>query len=99
MLSAEGRVIVREAIERAQVSASGQRSRGRTLPQNLREQIAMRSVMLNPRFGRPLPIEMSDPRWLASQGWVKMSQNINGAEIHYVYNTKTHMVDDFKFVN
>ena len=31
-------------------------------------------------------------------GWVKMSQNINGTEIHYVQNTITGAVDDFKFI-
>jgi hypothetical protein len=42
-------------------------------------------------------IKMNDPRWPASQGWVKMRQDINGVEIHYVRNTITGAVDDFKF--
>ena len=25
---------------------------------------------------------MSDSRWLASEGWVKMSNNVNGVESH-----------------
>jgi filamentous hemagglutinin len=40
---------------------------------------------------------MGDPRWPASAGWVKMRQNINGIEIHYMYNTNTGAADDFKF--
>lgn len=53
--------------------------------------------MSNPAAGRQLPIKMTDPRWPASDGWVKMSQNVNGVEIHYVLNTRTGEVDDFKF--
>jgi len=41
---------------------------------------------------------MNDSRWPAADGWVKMAQNINGVEIHYVRNTITGAVDDFKFV-
>lgn len=40
---------------------------------------------------------MSDSRWLVNDGWVKMSKNVNGIEVHYVYNTKTGAFDDFKF--
>lgn len=41
---------------------------------------------------------MSDPRWPAAEGWVKMRQNMNGIEIHYLLNTETEEVDDFKFI-
>jgi filamentous hemagglutinin len=40
---------------------------------------------------------MTDIGWPASQGWIKMSKNVNGVEIHYVYKTKTNVFDDFKF--
>lgn len=43
------------------------------------------------------PIMMNDPRWLASEGWVKMSNNVNGIEIHFVYNKITGAFDVFKF--
>ena len=43
------------------------------------------------------PVIMSDSRWLASEGWVKMSNNVNGVEIHFVYNKITGAFDDFKF--
>ncbi len=72
-------------------------STGRTTPANLTEQLAMQQVMSNHTAGRQLPVPMTDPRWPASDGWVKMSQNVNGVEIHYVYNRISGTVDDFKF--
>ena len=58
----------------------------------------MREVMSAPQKGRQLArVEMTDPRWPASEGWVKMSRRVNDIEIHYVRNTKTGVVDDFKF--
>jgi filamentous hemagglutinin len=71
-------------------------STGRTTPNNLKEQLAMEEVMSDPG-GVDLPIVMSDPRWPASEGWVKRSQNVNGVEIHYLYNKNTGEFDDFKF--
>jgi len=41
---------------------------------------------------------MTDPRWPATDGWIKMAQNVNGVDIHYVRNTITGAIDDFKFV-
>src|SRR4029077_4334593 len=72
-------------------------STGRSAPANLKEQLAMEQAMSDPEAGVQLPLSMSDTRWPASDGWVKMSQDINGVEIHYVYNTSTGAVDDFKF--
>ena len=43
------------------------------------------------------PVIMNDPRWPASDGWVKMSNNVNGVEIHFVHNKVTGAYDDFKF--
>jgi filamentous hemagglutinin len=57
----------------------------------------MEQAQADPAAGRVLPVEMTDPRWQASDGWVKMGQNINGVEIHYVYNTGTGVAADFKF--
>ncbi len=45
----------------------------------------------------PLKGGMTDSRWPATDGWVKMRHNVNGVEIHYVRNTRTGEVDDFKF--
>lgn len=57
----------------------------------------MEQAISNPAEGRPLPVPMTDPRWPATDGWVKISQNINGIEIHYVRNSITGAIDDFKF--
>ncbi|MGM7914743.1 hypothetical protein [Yersinia enterocolitica] len=53
--------------------------------------------MSNATAGRPLPLPMTDTRWPKEDGWVKMAQNVNGVEIHYVMNKKTGQIDDFKF--
>lgn len=45
--------------------------------------------------GIPVPIRMTDPRWRAEEGWVKMQQKVNGVNIHYVRSGS--LVDDFKF--
>ncbi len=77
----------------------GRGSTGRTKPENLSEQIAIKAAVSDPEAGTLIPIRngMTDSRWPASEGWVKMGQNINGVEIHYVRNTKSGAVDDFKF--
>lgn len=75
----------------------GKGSTGRTVPKSLGEKLAMDQARSNPGEGQQLPLTMSDPRWPKSDGWVKMAQYVNGVEIHYVQNTKTGQVDDFKF--
>jgi hypothetical protein len=76
----------------------GRGSTGRTEPANLREQLAMEEAQSNPTAGRVLTnIAMSDSRWLAEEGWVKMQQKVQGVIIHYVYNPAMDAVDDFKF--
>jgi len=89
----------------------GRGSTGRTVARNLHEQLAMKEVMSNPN---PLTnganilegkkITMSDPRWLAKDGWVKVQKivrnvNLRGDDVnvHYVWNKLTSQVDDFKF--
>jgi filamentous hemagglutinin len=72
-------------------------STGRTAPNNLGEDLAMKQAMGAPLEGRQIPVPMTDPRWPAADGWVKMAQNVNGVEIHYVRNVRTGAVDDFKF--
>ena len=85
------------------VKVLGRGSTGRTIPNNLKEQMAMHQVKSNPLKGASdlskssKPIIMTDPRWPASEGWVKMSNNANGVEIHFVYNKKMGAFDDFKF--
>ncbi|HCV65646.1 MAG TPA: filamentous hemagglutinin [Serratia sp.] len=72
-------------------------STGRTEANSLQEKLAMEQALSNPSAGIPLPIPLSDKRWPKEDGWVKMAQNINGVEIHYVRNAKTGQIDDFKF--
>lgn len=65
--------------------------------------MAMNQVQSNPLEGATkVPLEMTDPRWPASEGWVKMQSVIQNADgikttIHYVYNEITGVFDDFKF--
>ena len=81
------------------VNILGKGSTGRTVANNLNEELAMKEVMSNPLEGAKQlkSVTMTDKRWLAEDGWVKMSENVNGTEIHYVCNTKTGAFDDFKF--
>lgn len=72
-------------------------SQGRIVPKNLTEQLAMTEARTHPDVGKVLPITLKDTRWPASEGWVKMQQVVNGVTIHYVRNTKTGEIDDFKF--
>jgi RHS repeat-associated protein len=78
-------------------------STGRTIPNNLGEQMAMQSAMSNPGAGKVLTqIDMTDSRWPKSQGWVKMQQTFSMYDgttvvVHYNYNTISGTVDDFKF--
>jgi hypothetical protein len=81
-------------------SESGQESTGRTAPKDLKEKLAMEQVMSNPTDGIELNLKkgMTDPRWPAASGWVKMSKVVNGVEIHWLRNKKTGLFADFKFI-
>ena len=75
-------------------------STGRTIPNSLKEKLAMEEVMANPLGTTPPrmpPMTDTKNNLLAADGWVKRAQNVNGVEIHYVENTKTGQVLDFKF--
>ena len=77
-------------------------SKGTTLPSNLRESKAVEQAMSNPGAGTQLPLKMTDPRWPASDGWVKMQQVIQSGgregpiNVHYLMNKATGAIDDFK---
>ena len=77
------------------VAGRGQ-SKGGHQPTNLKERLAMEEAMSNPAAGKTLEGKNTDPRWPASEGWVKKAQNVNGVEVHYQYNPKTREIDDFK---
>ncbi len=79
---------------------AGKGSTGRTLANSLKEQEAMRKVLTEPNVGTNLNqkgLTMSDPRWPATDGWIKMARNINGVELHWLKNSITGFFDDFKF--
>ncbi len=87
-----------------EIQIAGRGHTGRTEASNLNEQLAMKQVLSDPLNGATQlkSFQMADSRWLASDGWVKMANNIKLAdgtniEIHFVYNTVTNVFDDFKF--
>ena len=67
-------------------------STGRTVPNSLKEKLAMEQVMANPMGTTPPRMPpMSDTKnnLLAADGWVKRAQIVNDVEIHYVENIST----------
>lgn len=81
----------------------GQSFTGRRVPYNLKEKLAMEQVMSNPLDGTQIMSNLKDPRWLSSDGWVKMQQTFqfydgSRTTIHYVINKSLKLMDDFKFV-
>ena len=84
------------------VGSTASLAKGTTVPRDLREQLAIEQVRSQPEAGKVLPIKMNDPKWSAEDGWAKMQQIVKpGGEpinVHYVRNTKTGEVDDFKIV-
>ncbi|MBB5649197.1 RHS repeat domain-containing protein, partial [Pedobacter cryoconitis] len=77
-------------------------STGRTVANNLVEQMAMKDALKNPQLGRRLMEGMKDSRW---PGWTKMEYKVKTAEgvraiVHYLAkweNGVLKAVDDFKF--
>jgi len=77
-------------------------STGRTVANNLIEQMAMKNIMENPQLGRRIIENLADARW---QGWTKMeyvvkSANGQKAVVHYVakiVDGVIEAIDDFKF--
>ena len=101
----------RELVRRVRVRPLGRGStanlsKGSRLPRTLKERLAVEETIGSPKLGRPLPVRMTDPRWPAQQGWVKMQRivetldggRIRRINVHYVRNTVTGAVDDFKIV-
>ncbi|WP_211356973.1 hypothetical protein, partial [Phaeodactylibacter luteus] len=77
----------------------GKGSTGRTVANNLTEQLAMQEIMKKPMLGQIIKKSLSDPRWL---GWSKMSnKTAHGVEIHFNAfweNGVIKAIDDFKFI-
>ena len=74
-------------------------STGRTTAKNLNEQLAMKQVKSAPELGKIIPVPVNDLKhgWGTADKWVKMSQNVNGVEIHYIYSSVLNVYTDFKF--
>lgn len=81
------------------VTPLGKGHTGRYKPINAIEKSAMNYAMSNPWEGKQISLRkgMNDSRWLGSEGWQKMAMNVNGVEIHYNYNSRLGVYDDFKF--
>ena len=77
-------------------------AKGRFAPSNLREQLAVEQAMGSPTAGTVVPLKMTDPRWPAADGWNKMQQVVKPGgdpiNVHYLHNTVTGAIDDFKIV-
>ena len=77
-------------------------STGRTIANNLMEQMAMKNILENPYLGNVIMTGLKDSRWL---GWSKFEYTVtsnNGAKavIHFVGKVENGIlkaVDDFKF--
>ena len=81
----------------------GKSATGRRKPYNLKEKLAMEQTMSEPLAGKRLPVNMTDSRWMGTEGWIKMQRTFNfydgsSTTIHYVLNQEMHLIDDFKFV-
>lgn len=98
-----GKAIFKNCLAKQVLKTTGQqiaKSTGRTVAKNLTEQLAMEQVKSAPEAGTILKtVVMNDAKngWFAKDGWVKMAQNVNGVEIHYIFNTITKEFTDFKF--
>lgn len=92
-----------KAVERG---STADPAKGSRLPQNLREQLAVEEALSDPLAGQKLfRITMSDPRFPADQGWIKMQKVVNtGANggdtinVHYLYNEITGEIADAKII-
>ena len=92
------KVLAKQAAK--QTAKQAVKSTGRTIAKNLTEQLAMEQVKSSLTKGRILKsVIINDAKngWYAKDGWVKMAQNVNGVEIHYLWNTITQIAVDFKF--
>jgi hypothetical protein len=100
--------VVNELENLSQVKVLGRGSTGRTVPNNLNEQLAMKIAKHDPlATGKKIDdVPMTDSRWPGKDGWVKMQSIVEHTDasgnqykinIHFVYNEVTGEFDDFKF--
>ena len=78
--------------------------KGTTHPRNLAEQMAIDEAVENPTTNsKILPLQLTDKRWEAKDGWVKMQKIVRPKHgepitVHYLRNVDTGATDDFKIV-
>jgi hypothetical protein len=61
------------------------------------ERLALEAAEANPAAGKVLQTTLNDPKWPASQGWVKMeSRSPGGVVVHWVRSTFSGEAKDFK---
>ena len=82
------------------VPHGGAGSTGRTVPDSLKEQLAMEQVQSDPLNGaRQVPKQLNDARWSSTDGWVKMENVVrtfdSNITIHFNYNMDTGEFADF----
>ncbi len=78
-------------------------STGRTIPNNLKEQIAMKTTWADPLTGATnlrdkLPLDRH-PVYNDINGWEKWQKIVDGVNIHFTRNKNTGEIVDFKFKN
>jgi len=81
----------------AEKTAVGLGITGTKAATTLAERLAIEAAESNPAAGKVLQTTLNDARWPAAQGWVKMeSRSAGGVVVHWVRNTVTGAVADFK---
>ena len=69
-------------------------STGRTVASDLKEQLSMEQAMSNPAGGARLPIAMSDPRWPASDGWIRVNRIRTTGNLHSLARVRNRSDSD-----
>jgi|GEM_PF-587491 len=103
-VSSSNTSLIHKDIETVKILNRG--NTGRIVPNNIKEQMAMRYVKADPLTEATVltELKLSDKRWPASEGWTKMQRvfRTTGEKntvitIHFNYNKLTNEFDDFKF--
>jgi RHS repeat-associated protein len=81
----------------AEKTAVGLGITGTKAATTIAEKLAIEAAESNPTAGKVLQTTLKDARWPSSAGWVKMeSRSPGGVVVHWVRNTITGAVADFK---
>ena len=103
-----GELAAREAAEKAareetdRLAAGqplGRGHTGRHTPETLAEKLALDEVISNPAAGRTVIATIGDTNRWPEDGWAKKARNVEGKEIHYLFDERTGAIDDVKFIN